>query len=143
MKNLPIFGFVLSAIAACTNHESSPLVFGQGITVGISVGQAATGPTPEIVIGVKQADVAVVPTVIPSDVSLDGTENATRRIASHGDGDPGKEDALSTFGSFSSDAKTDQVNLGIFFATGVAAQTLAEGFKCSLSGASDGNCTSD
>ena len=44
--------------------------------------------------------------------------------------------ALSTFGTFSIDTKAEgtvaSARLGKFFATGVAAQKLADGFACSL-----------
>ena len=55
----------------------------------------------------------------------------------------GKEDALSTFGSFTSDNSAGVnpvVKLGVFFATGVAAQNLAEGFACAIATNPPGWC---
>lgn len=129
------------ALSACAPNQSSPLIFGQGITVGISVGASpANAELPEIAIGLKQADIAIVPTVIPNDVSLDGTEKATRRIAGFGKGTDGTEDALSTFGSFSNTTKINEVTLGVFFATGVAAQNLSSGFGCAMSDGKAEHC---
>ena len=143
--------------AACTTQDASPLIFGQGITVGISVGSSPTNAaTPEFVVGVKMADIAIVPTTIPKEIPLevngttktvesDGTITdsivpVSRNIRSFGedtvdkDGKPisGREDALSTFGSFSSQTSTNCVGLGVFFATGVAAQNVSKGFEKSL-----------
>lgn len=124
---LPLF--MIGVLAGCTTLDSSPLIFGQGITVGISAGAASTNTSPEIVIGFKQANFAVVPTVIPADVPpLPGENEPTRRIAAFGSGPTGLEDALSTFGSFSNNTKVGEVELGVFFATGVAAQRLSQGF---------------
>ena len=144
--------------AACTTQDASPLIFGQGITVGISVGASATNTaTPELVVGLKRANIAIVPTVIPKDVPLpndpfsevvedeqenitttkSGQKTASRNIRSFGEnktdeeGKPvsGREDALSTFGSFSNTTSPNCVTLGVFFATGVAAQNISDGFK--------------
>lgn len=140
--------------AACSVEESSPLIFGQGLTVGISIGAPATnGPTPELVVGLKMADIAIVPTVIPKEIPLP-PDQTSRNIRSHGEEKSGggkgangndiplagKEDALSTFGSFSNQTKTDCVTLGVFFATGVAAQNISEGFKESLKNGKSGEC---
>ena len=139
-----------SLLAGCVGQSSSPLIFGQGVTAGISVGtSAANGATPEIVVGLKQADIAIVPTVIPNDVQLpEGQES--RNIRSHCEEKPGggkdelplqgKEDALSTFGSFSNTTQANCVSLGVFFATGVAAQNISEGFKESLKAGNKQEC---
>lgn len=137
-------GLTLIALAACSTVDSSPLIFGQGLTVGISVGASPTNnATPEITLGVKQANLAIVPTVIPGEVPLPANEFATRRIAAFGAGEgesKGIEDALSTFGSFSNNTSVNGVTLGVFFATGVAAQRLSEGFRCAVSKNSVSDC---
>lgn len=154
-QNLPGLFAAFSTLAllcGCTPPESSPLVFTQGVTVGINVGSSATNPSvPELAVGLKQANAAVVPTVIPKDVPLGFKDN--RRIAGHGGqissnlpgaSEPleGLEDALSTFGSFSGQTQVNEVNLGVFFATGVAAQNLADGFRCAASDNAAHGCAS-
>ena len=70
------------------------------------------------------------------------TEFATKQeIQATGVGLGSETDALSTFGSFSSDSTTESVGLGTFFATGVAAQNLSNGFKCKLSNGTHYECT--
>lgn len=123
-------------VSACTEtNGNSPLIFGQGVTVGISVGASPTAAnTPDITIGVKQADLAIVPTVVPKDVPLANKDS--RMILANGvpeKGGSSEYDALSTFGSFSNTTKTGEVQLGIFFATGIAAQNLSRGFQCGVS----------
>ena len=139
MKRGLVLSLLAVALAACSTADSSPLIFGQGVTVGISVGtSAANANTPEITIGVKMADIAVVPTVIPKDHP--GATRDEPRIHAFGEGDKATTDALSTFGSFNNETKVDKVTLGIFFATGVAAQNLSNGFKCAL-GKSHKDCS--
>ncbi|WP_413206861.1 hypothetical protein [Rhodospirillum sp. A1_3_36] len=142
-RTITLVGAVALTLSACSTVESSPLIFGQGLTVGISVGPSTVNSTtPEMTVGVKQTDVAVVPTVVPKDIDLpNGGELGPRQITAHGaqtkDGDnllEGEQDALSTFGSFSSDTAINGVKLGVFFATGVAAQNLSVGFSCAVDG---------
>ena len=139
MRSNYIIALILIIVGSgCADNKSSPLLFGQGVTVGISAGAAPeAGGSPQITVGVRQANIAVVPTVVPNEVDV---ASADRRIAAFGadqaGGRAGKTDALSTFGSFSSTSAVGvgdaRVQLGIFFATGVAAQTLSEGFRCAL-----------
>ncbi|MEM7060644.1 MAG: hypothetical protein AAF557_23940 [Pseudomonadota bacterium] len=142
-------GLIGVCLAGCSSGDSSPLIFGQGATFGLSVGTAPeSGNTPQVTLGFKIADIAIVPTVIPKDIDVG--EHGSRRIAAFSEqpnGDrKGKEDALSTFGSFSgdtavgADGKTE-VKLGVFFATGVAAQTLSEGFRCALATKDSNACS--
>lgn len=133
---LPIL--ITTALSACSTSDSAPLFFGQGTTVGISAGPAASNQaSPELIVGVKHANIALVPTVIPKDVPIPNDKNTNRKIVAHGqDSKNAKQDALSTFGSFSNTTKPDNVNLGIFFATGVAAQNISNGFKCGVMDAS-------
>lgn len=178
-------------VSACEkDKDSAPLIFGQGTSVGISVGPStANAAAPEIAVGVKLADVAVVPTTVPlprtpkdeeefkhavtaeifearrirgssSSQGQDVVDEALRTAvagavsnilsASISDEEKaeriaelrnvlGKDDSLSTFGSFSNETSSNCVKLGVFFATGVAAQTLSEGFKKSLSNGSGGS----
>lgn len=141
MKKLVCFASVLVATVGCSN-SSSPLYFGQNTTYGAAVGgTAAAGGLPELTVGYRQANVAIVPTVIPGDVKLGKNGNESRTIfatqdqrsavggATDGSSDGNRTDAYSTFGSFKASTKTNGITLGVFFATGVAAQTLAEAVK--------------
>ena len=134
MPKLIALLFMIGVLAGCSTLDSSPLLFGQGVTVGISAGAAPTNTSPEIVVGFKQANFAVVPTVIPKDVPLPDSQE--RRIHAFGEdtpaGRPGAADALSTFGSFQNTTTGGKVGLGVFFATGVAAQNISEGFSCAV-----------
>lgn len=126
--------------AACAAESNSvPLVFGTATTLGVSVGaNPANAGTPEFTLGFKRAEIAVVPTVIPKDAI---TELATKQeIVATGVGEHSETDALSTFGSFASDSTTQSVGLGTFFATGVAAQNLSNGFKCKLANGTHYEC---
>lgn len=148
MKQLLLALLMVGPAAGCAaGGESSPLIFGQGVTAGISVGASATSAnTPEIVIGLKQADIAVVPTVVPKEIEIKDNSGFDRKILANGDPSGEGEqatsnfDALSTFGSFSNETALEKVTLGVFFATGVAAQNLSSGFQCALSEGKHKNC---
>lgn len=136
-----------SAGCAGTNVlDSQPLFFAQGITLGVTGGTAPqNGNTPEFTLGYKQLNVALVPTVVPGVVTTDKDGNpvpvdadvlTNAKIVGQDfekDTGEGPQDALSTFGSFEAETGTNKVNLGVFFATGVAAQKIADGFKEHLS----------
>lgn len=144
---------VPAIVSGCATQDASPLFFGQGLTVGITAGAAPVNNTPEITVGVKMADVAIVPTVVPIEhkdvqsgdrkilanqgVKLKPSQNGVAAQFDEIDG----QDALSTFGSFSSETKVNNVTLGVFFATGIAAANLSQGFQCSV-GSSHKDCTS-
>lgn len=116
-----------SLLGACS---SAPvLVFGQSHSVGIAIGGAASDAGAELSVGYKDRDIAVVPVAV---VSKDGAVNQeTMRVNSTVGG---ATDAMSVLGQFevSAKAQTPDVGLGKFFATGLAAQKLADGFACKL-----------
>ena len=123
-----------AAMSGCTTAPS--LVFGQSHSVGISIGGGASDMGAELSIGYKDRDIAVVPVAI---VKQDGTINedgmVTAQVSSrHGSGYD--TDSLSVLGQFKVDtnATAKSAGLGKFFATGLAAQKLADGFACQLSG---------
>ena len=123
------------ALSACST--SPVLVFGQSHSVGITMGGGASDAQAELTVGYKDRDIAVVPVAI---VSKDGAVNkdtiAVRStVGSAGQGGSQDTDALSVLGQFQVNAKsqTPDVGLGKFFATGLAAQKLADGFACKLS----------
>ena len=137
------------AMSGCQTLESQPLIFGQGLTVGISAAAAPEAAnTPELTVGVKMVDIAIVPTIIPFDPMTSEYSAAGRKITGNtgvtrfpdGKTTVQAQDALSTFGSFESETKAGSVTLGVFFATGVAAQALAEGVRCGI-GPNHSDCT--
>lgn len=136
---------VLAGCSGANVLDSQPLFFSQGVTLGVTGGTAPqNGNTPEFTLGFKQANVALVPTVMPGVVedSNGNQRQLTKDILintkilgqdTQSAGNAGAQDALSTFGSFEADTGPTKGNLGVFFATGVAAQKLADGFKENLS----------
>ncbi len=125
-------GAAVFGLSGCVPNEGNPLYFGQAVTFGVSAAPspAAAGAV-DFTVGFKQADVAIVPTIVPKDVPVDPSK---RKIVSFGEGSDSRQDALSVFGSFSGDAEVNKTKIGVFFATGVAAQNLSEGFRCGTSG---------
>jgi hypothetical protein len=106
-------------LAACTPPENAPMFFGQINTVGVSVSGGPTGTTPDLTVGVKNADLAVVPT-------YDASGQPIQAVLANG----GERDALSTFGSFDSNTQPGSVSIGTFFATGFPGQRIAKGLGC-------------
>jgi len=136
-RRLSLFMLAAAAISLCACRSSSVLVFGQSHTVGISIGTAPSQSTPELSVGYKDLDIAVVPVAILSNdgaVTKD-TMRVNSAVASIDRADGFDTDALSVLGQFevSTKAKEPEVGLGKFFATGLAAQKLADGFSCKLS----------
>lgn len=115
-------------LAGCASNAEMPLVFGQTHTVGISMGASATDQGGEFTLGYRDRNVAVVPVV------LKGTDGQTRLGATATDD---HNDAFSVLGQFEvkSNATERKVGLGKFFATGLAAKVLAEGFSARLENA--------
>jgi hypothetical protein len=117
-----------SALAGCASTAELPLVFGQTHTVGISMGASTTDQGGEFTLGYRDRNVAIVPVVMSS-----GASGATQLSAT---ATGGFTDALSVLGQFevNSDATARKIGLGKFFATGLAAKVLADGFSAQLSG---------
>lgn len=121
MRGLVLVAAVV-AFGGCSSQHA-PLVFGQAHSVGIAVGTNPANQTPEITVGYKDVDIAIVPTV------YDGNGQLIQGAVDGG------FDAYSTFGHFSTTAATTTgVGLGKFFATGNAAVALGAGFGCQAAG---------
>lgn len=122
----------LLGIAGCTTSSSPPLVFVQTQTLGITANASGSQATPELTLGYRDLDVAIVPV----------EENGVA-VGSVQPGQGGQfHDALSVIGQFNAGATagtSPNANLGKFFATGTAASKLAEGFKAQLSAGSKPN----
>jgi len=111
------------ASAGCATNRAMPLLFAQSQTLGVSIGGTAQEQGAELTLGYRDSDIAVVPVSVPQ---AGGTN--TQLNASGGcDTDT---DAFSVLGQFKAEtnAKSAKVGLGKFFATGIAARRLADGF---------------
>jgi hypothetical protein len=122
----------LPALAGCATDpgRNMPLVFGQTQTLGISIGTSTTDPGVDLTLGFKARDIAVVPVTV---VQADGGSTLIKSTATDG-----YQDAFSVLGQFEASAKGEgtgaTAGLGKFFATGMAAKKLADGFAGKLSG---------
>jgi hypothetical protein len=87
------------------------------------------------VLGFKDANFAVVPTVYKSE------EGKNDQLTGKTDGTNPDEDAFSTLGQFEASTQETTVALGKFFATGIAARRLADGFACEVSNGTEAGCT--
>jgi hypothetical protein len=116
-------------LAGCSTPHDVPLLFGTSNVVGISMGGSVAGSGAEFTLGYKGHDFAVVP------VTAHQPGGSELKVGSE---QPGVSDAYSVLGQFgaSGTRTSDQANtaLGKFFATGMAARTLAGGFAQKLSG---------
>ena len=63
MKKALGLGAIVLLLGGCTT-ENAPLLFGQAHSVGIAVGTNPANQTPEITVGYKDVDLAVIPTVV-------------------------------------------------------------------------------
>ena len=110
------------ALTGCAGSGANmPLIFGQTQTVGLAMGGSTSDQGVDLTLGYKDRNFAIVPvTVKQSSGSTQITSTATA----------GHQDALSVLGQFEvkADAKAGNVGLGKFFATGLAAKVLADGF---------------
>jgi hypothetical protein len=117
----------LSAVfAGCAGNANMPLVFGQSQVVGISISASSVQQGGDFSLGYKDINLAVVPVTV---MQADGNSTQLKSEASPGGGDR-YTDALSVLGQFElrSDTKVPDIGLGKFFATGLAAKRLADGF---------------
>jgi hypothetical protein len=139
------------ALSGCNAPDNLPLVFYQATTVGITANASPAQGSPEISLGYRDTDVAVVPVIaggrqvrgvspLNSDDNLNDQEDLVTLVSPTDKQKRAKfQDALSVFGQFQVDTSAGgnnqtgaSVGLGKFFATGLAARSLAVGFKCKL-----------
>jgi len=127
LNNLNVFWAALGTVvlAGCGNVDSAHLVFGQQNTVGLDISATAPEQGATLSLGFKDKNIAIIPVAVSNGGSYErlGSTNKT-------DGSD-ENDAYSTLGQF--DLATGKngaasVGLGKFFATGIAAQKLADGF---------------
>lgn len=115
---------LLLTIAGCASTGQTSLLFGQANTLGISVGASAADQGGDLVLGYKGHNFAIVP------VSVGQPDGSTAQVgAAVGNG---FGDAYSVLGQFEAKSKTgattQSAGLGTFFATGLAAKRLSDGF---------------
>ena len=125
-----------SILSGCNTTADVPLVFVQTTSVGISASATGGTATPELTVGYRDVDVAVVP-VTRGGLLINSVNPQNGAQFS---------DALSVIGQFQVGANANtapNVTLGKFFATGTAASKLAEGYRCQAGGANvPSGCTS-
>jgi hypothetical protein len=119
--------------SACSTQGNTMLVFGQTQTLGISIGGSATDQGANFTLGYQDKNFAIVPATVRQP---DGSSTQVLSTVGNPNSKPGQsQDALSVLGQFSvnTSTKSADVGLGKFFATGLAAQKLADGFSEKLS----------
>ena len=133
-------------LGGCGNLEGANLIFGQKHTVGLTIAAATTDQSAELTLGYKDQNFAIVPVAVRNN---DGSIEHITSIST-GPQDQPFEDALSVLGQFELKAGTTgsagsdaaasgtgpNVGLGKFFATGLAARKLAQGFADEMCGRS-------
>ena len=132
MKTIRTFagGAVIAVLAGCSEvPKNMPLVFGETITFGVGISGSTADQGVDVTLGLKTKNIAVVP--VTMETSGGDRKQLTANLQA------GHQDALSTLAQFESKTEagtTATIGLGKFFATGLAASQLAEGFKYALGG---------
>jgi len=124
MNKISMMGFavlLVQVLTGCVTPKNMPLVFGQSHTVGISINGSATDQGAELTLGYKDRDIAIVP------VTIQQADQNNIQLSATTTGDT---DAFSVLGQFEVNSRAGQpeAGLGKFFATGIAARRLADGF---------------
>ncbi|MEQ8585967.1 MAG: hypothetical protein RLO01_01700 [Thalassobaculaceae bacterium] len=125
-------------LSACGNTEGADLIFGQQESVGLTISGSAPQQGGGLTLGYNSLDIAVVPVVVETPDGTKVVKGETKSLDDQGDSAGGLSDALSTVGQFDLDtgtAGTVSAGLQKFFATGNAAQILAQGFAAKLGAA--------
>lgn len=120
MKTGITIGLAAVLSAGCASDQI-PLVFGQAQTVGMTMAGSAPEQGGEFTFGYRDKNIAVIP---------------TESLSEAPGGDGTHKDALSVLGQFEVEGGArdgGSIALGKFFATGLAAKTLADGFRCEIS----------
>jgi len=116
---------VALAVTGCASNPDLPLIFGASNTIGISIGGSVPEQGGDFTIGYRGQDFALVPVTV---VQPDGAE---QQIGSEVRGDK-FQDSFSVLGQFEAKASQSstgpKTGLGKFFATGVVAKKLSDGF---------------
>ncbi len=122
-RSVALLVWIAPALAGCKTDGDVPLIFVQTTSVGITAATTGGQATPELTVGYRDVDVAMVP-VTSARIPV-GSSSAGGKYT----------DAYSVLGQFSVGANattSPNATLGKFFATGTAASKLAEGYRCQL-----------
>ena len=124
-KTMPAIVAMLALSGCAEMPKNMPLLFGESITVGISIGASAADQGGDFTLGFRSKDVAVIPVV-----AYDKDGKPVPIYAEVTDSTGTNKDSYSVLGQFGSttDGTGRRVGLGKFFATGAAALQLSEGF---------------
>jgi len=123
--------FPVLGLSACAT-SGSPLIFGEAVNFGVTANVGADSQGFDFTLGYKDKNLAIVPVAIV-------TDDKVSRIQSHHTKCTKRHDALSVFGQFTSQGnwpmlstepeKKGAIKLDRFFATGLAAANLADGYR--------------
>jgi len=119
---------VVLASGGCNIPENQPLIFVQAHTLGISATTTGSQATPELTLGYRDLDVALVPIV------ANGQLVQSNAVDAQGHNFPDAYSVLGQFNVNTAAGTAPNVGLGTFFATGGAARSLATGFAKQLAG---------
>lgn len=124
-------------VAGCGNVDSTHLIFGQQQTVGLQISATAPEQGASLTLGFSDRNIAIIPVAVKGRDPDAPEGDRYQRLGSTNNltADSDINDAYSTIGQFEMNTGkngTASVGLGKFFATGLAAQFLAEGFKAKL-----------
>lgn len=121
------------ALGGCASVSTPPLFFGELVTFGLDVGATPGSAGADFTLGYRDRNLAIVP------VSAINNGKANEIVAWSQEDGSNRRDALSVFGQFRSQAGpagdqnaqpgSRKVKLGRFFATGLAANNLASGYR--------------
>ncbi len=129
MKKVMVLVSALVMVICFTGCAEMPLMFSTGTNYGLDTKVNAKTGDSEFGIGYQRVENAVVPVTMESD--NDSREQVVSTMTTYGpDGiKKVKEtiDGLSTYGSFAGDGAQNGDGIGTEFATGSAAQRLAQG----------------
>lgn len=128
-RNYTMLALVLAS-GGCSIPENQPLIFAQAHTLGISATTTGSTATPELTLGYRDLDVALVPVVANGQLLQSGA------VDSQGHSFPDAYSVLGQFNVTTAAGTSPNVGLGTFFATGGAARALGSGFQQQLGGAS-------
>jgi hypothetical protein len=117
-----------ATLAACSPTTNPPLFFAQTHTFGVGIHGSPTQQSADLTLGYRDLDIAIVPVS-----ATDGAGQVVPLTSIAGGGN--SRNALSVLGQFNANAAATAptVSLGTFFATGLAADKLADGFGERLS----------
>lgn len=140
ITSVTIIALSLTITACTTIPNNMPLVFGEDISLGISMGGSTTSQGAELTLGFKSKDVAIIPVVAASGTDLTKIQGEVNNMGTPS-GVPyasTQKDAYSVLGQFgtTTDNNGKRIGIGKFFATGRAATSLADGFSKALAASS-------